>query len=220
MSVVRLIVPTLGAAVMAALFALPHTARADEPLGGKPAEFPKPAASRPDEPVAKSLSLARAAEYLDRAAMTWLREKECASCHTNYPFLMARPMLGDAKSPALVRMREFFETRVAGWDRGKKGAGLPAEEDEAVTEVVATAATLAFNDAQMTGKLHPLTRQALDRLWTIQEAEGSWDWNKHSLPPQEYDDYYGAVYAALGVGYAPDGYARGDAAKEGLAKLK
>src|SRR5262245_54978043 len=152
-------------AIAVFVLAIPTFATADEPLGGKPGEFPKPIASSADEPVAKSLSLTRAADYLDRAAMTWLLEKECASCHTNYPFLMARPTLGDPKAPALNRMREFFESRVAGWDRGKKGAGLPAEDDEAVTEVVATAATLAFNDAQTTGKLHPLSRQALDRMW-------------------------------------------------------
>jgi squalene-hopene/tetraprenyl-beta-curcumene cyclase len=86
--------------------------------------------------------------------------------------------------------------------------------------VVATAATLAFHDAQSTGKLHPLTRQALDRMWTLQQANGAWDWNKHLLPPQEYDDYYGAVFAALGVGHAPDGYARGESARTGLARLR
>lgn len=213
MSFTHRIFPIVGGTVAVVLLAVPP-ARADD------AEFPKPAASRADEPVAKALSLERAAEYLDRAAMTWLRERECASCHTNYPFLMARPMLGDPKAPALVRMRQFFEDRVAGWDRGKKGAGLPAEEDEAVTEVVATAATLAFDDAQTTGKLHPLTRQALDRMWTLQRADGSWDWNKHHLPPQELDEYYGGVYAALGVGYAPDGYAKGESAKDGVSRLK
>jgi squalene-hopene/tetraprenyl-beta-curcumene cyclase len=89
-----------------------------------------------------------------------------------------------------------------------------------VTEVVATASTLAFQDAQTTGKLHPLTRQALDRMWTVQQANGAWDWNKHQLPPQEYDDYYGAVYAALGVGHAPDGYAASPSAQPGLTKLR
>ena len=96
---------------------------------------------------------------------------------------------------------------------------MPEEEDEAVTEIVATASTLAFDDAR-TGKLHPLTRQALDRMWTVQRKDGSWDWNKHRLPPQELDEYYGVVYAALGVGYAPDGYAKSEAAKVGVARLK
>jgi len=133
---------------------------------------------------------------------------------------MARPMLGDAKAPALVWMRKYLEDRVAGWDAGGKGAGLPSEEDEAVTEIVATAATLAFHDAQTGGKLHPRTRQALDRMWTIQRKDGSWDWNKHLLPPQELDEHFGAVYAALGVGQAPEGYAKSESAREGVARLK
>jgi squalene-hopene/tetraprenyl-beta-curcumene cyclase len=133
---------------------------------------------------------------------------------------MARPMLGDARAPALLWMRKFLEDRVAGWDAGGKGSGLPAEDDEAVTEVVATAATLAFHDAQSGGKLHPRTRQALNRMWTVQRKDGSWNWNKHQLPPQELDEYFGAVYAALGVGHAPGGYAKSAAAREGVVRLK
>ena len=187
--------------------------------GDEPPDLPRPAATKADEPLAKKLSLARGGEFLDRAAVQWARAQGCASCHTSYPFLMARPLLGDPKAPALVWMREYLEGRVAGWDRGKKGAGLPAEEDEAVTEIVATAATLAFDDARG-GKLNPLTRQTLDRMWTVQRKDGSWDWNKHRLPPQELDEYYGVVYAALGVGYAPEGYATSEAARAGVARLK
>src|SRR5436190_1069138 len=100
---------------------------------------------------------------------------------------------------------------------GALAAQAPAEGKAPVNkEVVPTAATLAFHDGQSTGKLHPLTRQALDRMWKLQRPDGSWDWNKHNLPPQEYDDYYGAVFAAVGVGHAPEGYAGGEAAKEGV----
>jgi squalene-hopene/tetraprenyl-beta-curcumene cyclase len=203
------------------LLASAPAARAeDKAPGNTPEAFPKPAASKPDEPFADALSLARGAEYLDRAAMTWARDKGCASCHTSYPFLMARPMLRDAKAPALLWMRKFLEDRVAGWDAGGPGVGLPAEQDEAVTEVVATAATLAFHDARSGGKLHPRSRQALDRMWTLQRKDGSWDWNKHQLPPQELDEYFGVAYAALGVGQAPDGYAKSEAAREGVARLR
>lgn len=193
--------------------------RGAEPSTPKPPELPKPGATKSDEPFAKKFSLAKSAGFLDQVSVQWVRSHNCASCHTSYPFLMARPLLGDAKAPTLVWFREYLEARVAGWDRGKKGAGLPDEEDEAVTEIVATAATLAFDDAR-TGKLNPLTRQALDRMWTVQRKDGSWDWNKHRLPPQELDEYYGVVYAALGVGYAPGGYAQGDSAKDGVARLK
>ncbi len=123
------------------------------------------------------------------------------------------------------QVRRFFEDRVAAWDRGGKGAGYlkgegAVQDTEGVTEVVAVAATLAVHDAQTAGKLHPRTRQALDRMWELQRADGSWAWNKTRLAPLEHDDYYGAVYAALGVGYAPDGYARSPGAAEGVARLR
>jgi squalene-hopene/tetraprenyl-beta-curcumene cyclase len=53
----------------------------------------------------------------------------------------------------LKEVRRFFEDRVANWEKAK-----PHWD----TEVVATAVTLAFQDAQTTGKLHPLSRKALD----------------------------------------------------------
>lgn len=185
----------------------------------EPEPFPKPAPSKATEPLAKTLSLARGAEYLDRAAMAWMREHNCVSCHTSFPYLMARPMLGDTKAPALLQSRKFMEERVTAWDAGGKNAGL-LEGTEGPSEVVAIASTLAFHDAQSTGKLHPLTRQALDRMWTLQQKDGSWTWNLHRLPPQEYDNYYGVVYAALGVGHAPEGYAQNKSAAEGLSRLK
>jgi squalene-hopene/tetraprenyl-beta-curcumene cyclase len=36
----------------------------------------------------------------------------------------------------------------------------------------------------------------------------------------EHDDYYGATFAALGAGHAPDGYAQTPAARKGLARLR
>jgi squalene-hopene/tetraprenyl-beta-curcumene cyclase len=190
---------------------------------GKP--LPKPAPSRADEPRAKVLSLARSAEFLDGATLTWIRERKCASCHTGFPFLLARPLLGDPQAPALREVRRFFEDRVAAWDKGVKGVGYlkgagSLKVSEGVTEVVAIAATLALHDAQATGKLHPRTRQALDRMWELQQPDGSWTWNKTGLAPLEHDDYYGAVYAALGVGHAPERYAQSEAARKGLARIK
>jgi squalene-hopene/tetraprenyl-beta-curcumene cyclase len=207
-----------------ALLAVSAGATAGEPrLEDKPP--PKPAANTPDEPLAGALSLARSAEFLDGVTLAWIKERKCASCHTGYPYLLARTALGNPKAPALLQMRAFFEERVAAWDRGGKGAGLlkgggNLKESEGVTEVVATAATLALHDAQSTGKLHPRTRQALDRMWELQRKDGSWAWNKTRLAPTEHDEYYGVTYAALGVGHAPEGYARGETAKEGVARLK
>jgi squalene-hopene/tetraprenyl-beta-curcumene cyclase len=184
---------------------------------------PVPAA-RPDEPVAKTFSLVKGADFLDNVTMSWMRSNQCFSCHTGYPYLLARTSLGDAKAAGLLEARKFLEERVAAWDKGGKGKGYLKGEGvieltEGVTEVVAIAATLALHDGQTTGKLQPATRAALVRMWELQQADGSWTWNKENLAPLEYDDYYGAVYAAVGVGHAPEGYARSEAAKEGMARL-
>ena len=206
--------------LLALLFSMPAIAADDKPSGAKDDPFPKPTPTTAQEPLASQFSPARAAEYLDRSAIAWLRARDCSSCHSSYSYLMARPLLGDLKAPALLQIRKYVEDRIAGWDQGGQGKGLPDEDDEAVTEVVATGATLAFYDAQTTKKLNPLTRKALDRMWTLQRADGSWNWNKHQLAPQELDEYYGAVFAAVGVGHAPDRYAQGESATEGLARLK
>jgi squalene-hopene/tetraprenyl-beta-curcumene cyclase len=174
-----------------------------------------PAPNSPDEPMAAELSLARSAQFLDAIALDWTRKRQCGTCHTNYAYLIARPALGASGSPAMDEIRSFFEGRIAHWDDTTKGA-KPRWD----TEVVATAVTLALNDAATTGTLHPLTRRALDRMWTLQKPGGAWDWIKCDWPPLEHDDYYGAVFAAVGVGHAPEGYARSESAQPGLARLR
>jgi squalene-hopene/tetraprenyl-beta-curcumene cyclase len=191
----------------------------------QPAKLPlRPWVSRPDEPRAETLSLAKSAAYLDTATLAWIAKQKCASCHTGFPYLMARRLIGDPRAPALFQVRKFFEDRVAEWDKAGKGTGYLQGQGalritEGVTEVLAIAVTLAIDDAQTTGKLHPRTRQALDRMVELQQANGSWTWNKTGLTPLEYDDYYGAVYAALGLGQAPEGYARVPAARPCVARL-
>jgi squalene-hopene/tetraprenyl-beta-curcumene cyclase len=179
----------------------------DESLG--------PGPNSPDEPIASAWSLARAGEFLDAVALRWTRQRQCGTCHTNYAYMLARPLLGDGPSAASKEIREFFEQRVANWDSGEE-----SDKPRWDTEVVATAAALAIHDAETTGKLHPLTRRALDRMWTLQHEDGSWDWLKCGWPPYEHDDYYGATFAALGVGLAPDDYRQTEPARKGLEKLR
>jgi squalene-hopene/tetraprenyl-beta-curcumene cyclase len=157
----------------------------------------------------------RTARYLDQTSLAWTRERKCGTCHTNYPYLFARPALKEYTSTAPAEIRAFFEDRVAHWDDKAKGA-KPRWD----TEVVATAAALAINDAATTGKLHTLTRQALDRVWKVQKPDGGFDWLKCDWPPYEHDDYFGAIVAALGAGHAPDGYAQSPSAQAGLARLR
>lgn len=170
-----------------------------------------PGENSPDEPLAESFSLERAAHFLDSAALQWQKQRNCMTCHTNYLYLMSRPALG-ADDEAVAVVREYAETLVAErWE--EKGPRWDAE-------VVMAGAVLAFHDDRTSGTLHPLTRRALDRMWTVQQADGGFDWLKCDWPPMESDDHFGATMALIGVGVAPDDYAQTPAAQAGVAKLR
>jgi squalene-hopene/tetraprenyl-beta-curcumene cyclase len=154
--------------------------------------------------------LERAVHFLDSAAVDWQKQRKCFTCHTNYAFLYARPAIS-AENETHRTVRQYAEELVR--DR------WPDKGPRWDAEVVATAAALAFNDAATTKKLHPVTKQALDKMWTLQRADGGWDWLKCDWPPMESDDHYGATLAAIAVGVAPEDYARTPAAQAGLAKL-
>lgn len=174
------------------------------------ADVPQPKPTKADEPVAPAYSPAKAAVYLDGVGVNWTRDRQCATCHTNIPYLMARPLLkGD--DAGWKEVRKFLETDVAKWATGKPRGDA---------YVVVTAVALAFNDAQTTGKLSAAAKAALDKMWAVQKKTGEWNWLKCAWPPFEHDDYYGAVMAAVGVGTAPENYAASDAAKPGLARLR
>lgn len=182
---------------------------AAEPLTLENVKAPEP--NKPDEPVAKAYSLDKATEFLDAAALTWQKERKCFTCHTNYAYLYARPQI-EAEVATHQTVRKFAEELVEKrW--AEKGPRWDAE-------VIATAAALAFNDAATTGKLHPLTRQALDKMWTLQREDGGWSWLKCGWPPMESDDYYGVGLAAVAVAVAPEEYRQTPAAQAGIAKMK
>lgn len=170
-----------------------------------------PGPNEKDEPIAEEFSLERAAHFLDSASLTWQKQRNCMTCHTNYLYMMARPYLG-TESAALDTVREYAEQLIEQrWE--EKGPRWDAE-------VVMTGTVLAINDARRDGKLHPPTRTALDRMWTVQREDGGFDWLKCDWPPMESDDHFGATMAVIGAGAAPEGYAATPAAKAGLARLR
>ena len=181
--------------------------------GPQAQDYVRPKNGSEDEPLAAALSYDKAAEFLDNGAVSWTRTKKCGTCHTNYPYLLARSLLAPkGETPAaMAEVQQFFQGRAARWDKTK-----PAFD----TEVVATAGVLAVYDSLTTGKLHPVTRQALDRMWTVQRKDGTWNWLKEDYPPFEFDDYFGVVFAAMVLGMAPDNYAQGESAREGLGRLR
>lgn len=177
-----------------------------------PNELRKPTANRAGEELLKGWSPDKAGEFLDSTSVHWTREKKCGTCHTNYPYLMARPRLQLETDMRHYReVRAFFEERALNWDKNK-----PRWD----AEVVATAVTLAMSDRHTTNKLHPATQAALARMWKLQKPNGSWDWLKCDWPPMEHDDYFGVVYAAVGVGMAPGEYGKSPQAQAGLDKLR
>jgi len=196
--------------VMSALLVGANVLSAVEPVTLENAVPPEP--NRADEPLAKEFSAAKAAHFLDSASIEWQKSWGCFTCHTNISYLIARPALA-LDSPAQREVRKFAEELVSmRWE--EVGSRFDAE-------VVATAAALAINDAQTTKKLHPLTRLSLDRMWLVQRPEGDWKWPTGCRwPPMESDEHYGVTLAAIGVGSAPDDYAKTPAAQAGLAKIR
>ena len=183
-------------------------ARADGPTLKK---YDAPTESKADEPIAKEFSFDKAVSFIDNAALHWTDKRGCFSCHTNASYLYARPMVS-AGVPAHADVRRALEDLVS--------KRWPDKKPRWPAEVVVAAAALAHNDAHTTRKLHPLTKTALDRMWTVQQKDGSIPWLKLNQPPMEFDDHYGVTLAALAVGVAPEGYAATEPAKKGVAQLQ
>ena len=165
----------------------------------------------PQEPLRKEFSIDAAERFLDISILHWQKQRKCFTCHTNYPYLMARPLLG-ATDMAHRQVRAFAEETVTDqW---------PDEGPNFDAEVVSIAALLAFNDAMDTGELHTLTKRALDRMWELQRDDGGFDWINANTAPSELDDHYGVTLALIGVGSAPGGYADTPQAQAGIEKLR
>src|SRR5438046_3523599 len=98
--------PIASAILVLALLAAPAIA----------ADIPKPAPTKPDEPVAKQFSAAKAAEYLDGVGVGWTRTQKCITCHTNMPYRTARPLLKGDES--WKEFRTFLEKDVESWSIG------------------------------------------------------------------------------------------------------
>ena len=61
------------------------------------------APASPDEPLAKTLSMERAAGYLDEVALDWTRDRKCGTCHTNYAYMLSRPSVRGIGSPDAMK---------------------------------------------------------------------------------------------------------------------
>jgi len=164
-----------------------------------------------DEPFADAFSPEKAARYLDTASLHWQKSRNCAACHVNMGYMYARPALSSFLKDS-GEVRGLFEEYVT--KRWKKK--IPRD----VQEIVVVASGLTFNDLQTTGRLAPVTRQALRAMWDFQRDDGGWNWRNDGYPPIEYDEHYGVTLAALITGIAPDRYADTKEARKGLDGIR
>jgi squalene-hopene/tetraprenyl-beta-curcumene cyclase len=174
-------------------------------------EVENPFPYTPNEAKAKEFSLANTAEYLDGVARFWMKSNSCGTCHANFAYVMARPLLGGNPDALLAETRKFLE--------GYKPHDPKRFSSD--SHAVSVAFTLAWDDARNGGKLQPSTRKALQRMWTLQHAGGFWEpMGCGEFLPAETDLYSTMLLAALAAGIAPDDYARSADAKDGLTKLR
>ena len=184
-----------------------------------------------DEPAAWKTEAA--AKYLDGRANEWFAfpsanrgggatQSSCVSCHTLFPYALARPVLRKsigATSPTELeqKIRAQTATRVEGWaqlDTAKFGLFYEFNDTKKKeswgTEAVLNALILAFDDRSQ-GRTTPsdVTKRAFANLWQAQaqagDQKGSWDWLDFNLEPLESKEarYVGAALAAVAVGTAP-----------------
>src|SRR5262245_27177427 len=157
-----------------------------------------------------------AADYLDARQKTWFNwpvantsTGPCLSCHTGFPYLLARPrlrqVLGESE-PTVYEVglleavrkrlpkttpREFLPDRKESEDKRALTAGgprLPRAAEELGVESVLAALLFALEDSQR-GVLTKPTELAFERMWSLQvpdgEAKGAWRWNNIDLDPWE-----------------------------------
>ncbi len=166
-----------------------------------------------DEPLAEVFSLERAARSMDLAALNWQSQprQQCSQCHANMLHLVARPVLAGLVSEP-PEVRQLFEQDIVARRWEKHGLLYNVE-------AVVVAVPLALHDRQTTGKLHALTRQALDRMVAVQEKDGTWG-NTAGGKYAFFLRYEQTLFAAIGLASAPDGYSETESGRQALERIR
>ena len=208
------LITLLGAGCLSALPTLAAAEpKTDDPYHLQPS--PNSTQDTAGEPFTDKFSPQAAAAYLDSRAH--LVEKNCFACHSTFTYLPGRSVI-DPLAAGAMETRVLLERFTA---KCLDKTQLPQVKTSHVNQVrILAALELARHDAVTTGRLQPLTRQALDHIWTLQLADGIVKWINAGEAPQAVDDYWPVGMIALGVGRAPENYAQTDMAKAGLEKLR
>ncbi|MBZ5594852.1 MAG: hypothetical protein LAP39_21615 [Acidobacteriia bacterium] len=155
--------------------------------------------AREDEAVLPNPSLEKALQYLDTAALIWVRQAGCVSCHTAGTYMLVRSQLTIPPNPPFKEIHEFFidvlsryESNSAEWFR----SGSNSEQ------VIYTAAGLAEWDAHVEGRTSAATDRALRIMLRTQLDTGTWNADV-CWPPLESSAYQAATIAARALAVAP-----------------
>ncbi|MFL6631637.1 MAG: hypothetical protein ACJ8HJ_04875 [Massilia sp.] len=168
--------------------------------------------SDPAEPKLTRIDEAKAVQFLDRVSLNWARKNGCGTCHTNVPYLMARPLTAPSaeRDSALAKVREGIVRYLQ----------APDEHNLRAFYVAPAAAAIAIQDAETAGTMSRESMTLFDELWTLQQADGSWTYStKGLLPFLERDRRYVADLVALGAGYLPADYRQSDKPQQALRQL-
>lgn len=178
----------------------------------------------------------KAATYLDNRAKAWFEfssadrgegatKTSCISCHTLFPYALARPVLrklAGNNTPTDYEKKLIDQTRkrVEAWaELDAPTFGLlyafsdQKKKESRGTEAILNAVILSFDDSYQ-GRMTPsdATKRAFDNLWKVQIQaggdKGAWDWLDFRLEPWESKGarYFGAALAAVAVASAPGYY--------------
>lgn len=221
---VTLVVSVVGAAAMAACTTTANVETSAPITGEVPAN-----ATRALEGLAPDWR-SKAAAYLNERAASWLSAPppvaniKCAlSCHTTFPYLLARAALGmPAATGIAADVRTRIASRVAEHAHGTaipmygKNQDTKSRESHA-TEAVLNAAALVLDDLGAGGALSTQGKAAFEGMWKEQRADGAWEWLDFGLEPWETRADWGMAIAALVSGSIPEGTSSMQAV--GTAKL-
>lgn len=152
-----------------------------------------------DEPKLERLSVAKAAEYLEKGTLAWNGTRKCVTCHTSGTYFTVRPALSSKLGVPGDKMREHVVDQFAQFEKKN-----PEEQQQSTypAQAIYIAAGLAEWDAHITHKLSPETERALAQMFKLQRDTGTWG-SLDCWPPYESSAYHLATVAAMAAGTAP-----------------
>lgn len=187
----------------------------------------------------RSWSPTAAANYLDYREVWWQQWPHaqrdqgtvCVSCHTVLPYAQVRPLLRAQLHQAGLtstenRMLASIDKRVQNWPSVKPYYLDAAHaEPSRATEAVLNAVILESYEANPASP-GPVTREAFDEAWALQERTGAdaggWLWQDFHEAPWESPEsaYQGAAMMALATGMAGDAYSSDPAVSQSVKGLQ